>query len=786
MPEISKAWQTVIDLMTIGAFAYAFWVFQRHKKAVLVKKLRRDFFLIVAGMSAIGISYIWDLSCLYLFPFLSHFTALLTGLEFLHHDIIWIMVPGGSILMAIGFARSILRSSDVIDKLKASESHVHQIGQEAVTTLSKLNQREAELTGQNERFHAALENMSQGLCMFDHEQRLIVCNELYASMYGLSNDLVKPGTAFRQILEHRIRHDVFVGDDSEKYIEERLAAVSEDEASTKIQLLSDGRVFAISHRPLSDGGWVATHEDISELAKAEAMNQRLARIVEDAINEIYVFDANSLKFIQVNTSACENLGYTMSELCELTPVDIKPEVTLELFENLIIPLRNGEKKHIQFDTVHCRKDGSLYDVKVTLQQIQSQNQQVFAAIVEDVTTRRATEKDLKQSEELFSKAFQSNPIPFSISGPDGAIYDLNEAWLTTMGYTREEAIGNSALKLGVWADPNQRASFVELLKKKGSINDYETQYRTKSGELRDMMVSGEWVMVRSEPRLFNISHDVTERKATERQLLEDRDTLQELVNEATSDLKAKAQELEASLAKEKELNELQRQFVSMASHEFRTPLAIIDSTAQRLKKSADRMSSDDVLKRIDKIRDAVVRMTRLMESTLTAARLDEGKVAVDMRSCNIGRVITDVCSRIQEIAKHHVITCELNALPETIRADDSALEQVLTNLLTNAIKYAPGAPDIHVMAFAEDHQVVIQVSDNGLGIDAEDLPNLFGRFFRAKTSTGIVGTGIGLSLVKTLVELHDGTVSIKSKKDEGSTFTVRLPVDGPVPGEKAA
>lgn len=786
MAESASLLQTAIDLAIIGAFAYAFLIFQKHKKHLLIKDLRSDFFLIVFGMGAIGFSYLWDLMCTHLFPNFSPLSKLIAGLEFLHRDIFWILVPAGAILMALGVARSITRASNVISKLRASEGHADQIGKEAVTTLSKLNQSETELRDQNKRFHAALENMSQGLCMFDGEQRLIVCNRLYASMYGLSDDLVKPGTKFRPILEHRVRHNIFVGKDSDKYIEERLATVVEDEASTKIQLLTDGRVFAISHRPLADGGWVATHEDISELAKAEAMNQRLASIVEDAINEIYVFEAESLKFIQVNVSACKNLGYTLEELCQLTPLDLKPDFTAEMFEQHIAPLRSGEKTHIQFETIHSRKDGSLYDVKITLQQIRSQNQQVFAAIVEDTTDRKIVEHDLKQSEELFSKAFQSNPVPFSISGPDGAIYDLNEAWLSTMGYTREEAIGNSSLKLGVWADPSERTRFVEMLQLNGTVNNFEAQYRTKSGELRDVVVSGEWVEVRGNPRIFNISHDVTERKATERRLLEDRDTLQELVNEATIDLKAKALELETALAKEKELNELQRQFVSMASHEFRTPLAIIDSTAQRLKKSADRLSSEEVMKRIDKIRNAVVRMTRLMESTLTAARMDEGKIAVEMHPCDIGQIITEVCHRQQEISKDHIISHEMDSLPDSIKADASALDQILTNLLTNAVKYAPGEPNIQVSAHGAGDLVIIQVSDQGLGIDEDDMPNMFERFYRAKTSSGIVGTGIGLNLVKTLVEMHGGTVSIDSKKGEGSTFTVSLPVSGPTSAEKAA
>lgn len=640
-------------------------------------------------------------------------------------------------------------------------------------------QARAAVETQIDQFATALEYMSQGLCMFDGDERLVVSNERYASMYGLSTDLLKPGVDFRKILDQRIKNNAIAGNDPERYIEERIASVRESTRSRKIQHMSDGRVLAISHAPLPGGGWVATHEDISELAKAQSMNQRLARIFEDAINEIYVFDAETFKFIQVNKSACTNLGYPLEELHDLTPVDLKPDHTLETFEALVAPLRSGEQPHVQFETVHQRKDGTLYNVRVTLQQLNTQNQKVFTAIVEDITEHNEVLRDLKQSKELFSRAFHANPIPYTISGPDGVIYDINDAWVKMMGYAREEAIGNSAYTLGLWADVDDRINFVSLLEKNRIVEKYETQYRTKNGELRDVLVSGQWVDVRGKPRMFNISHDVTERKAAERRLLEDRDMLQEMVKEATADLETKAQELEAALNKQKELNELQRQFVSMASHEFRTPLAIIDATAQRLKKRADRMSSDDALSRIDKIRHAVARMTQLMESTLTAARLEDGRIAVDIRPCAIERIIHEACARHQEIAKNHVISCDTAGLPELIRADASALEQILTNLLSNAVKYAPEAPDVGVDAYCDLGDIVIEVTDHGIGIDVDDLPNMFSRFFRAKTSAGIAGTGIGLNLVKTLAEMHGGSVSVESAKGVGSKFSVRLPIDGP-------
>ena len=141
--------------------------------------------------------------------------------------------------------------------------------------------------------------------------------------------------------------------------------------------------------------------DITERKNSEILNLRLARIVEDSINEVYVFDAETLKFVQVNATACENLGYTMEELLALTPLDLKPEHTPETFADLVTPLRNGEKDHIQFETMHRRKDGSHYDVKITLQQIRSDDRAVFAAIIEDITEHKKAEKTLqRQNEEL--------------------------------------------------------------------------------------------------------------------------------------------------------------------------------------------------------------------------------------------------------------------------------------------------------------------------------------------------------------------------------------------------
>ena len=128
------------------------------------------------------------------------------------------------------------------------------------------------------------------------------------------------------------------------------------------------------------------------------------------------------------------------------------------------------------------------------------------------------------------------------------------------------------------------------------------------------------------------------------------------------------------------------------------------------------------------------------------------------------------------IAKTHRFLLDLDRLPELIDADRQTLEQVFTNLLSNAVKYAPSAPDIHVSGWEECGNVKIAIRDNGIGIDTEDLPRMFQRYFRARTSTGIAGTGIGLNLVKQIVELHQGSIEVASERGLGSTFTVTLPM----------
>jgi len=243
-------------------------------------------------------------------------------------------------------------------------------------------------------------------------------------------------------------------------------------------------------------------------------------------------------------------------------------------------------------------------------------------------------------------------------------------------------------------------------------------------------------------------------------------------------LAQQASMLEEKLTAERHLTLLQRNFVSMASHEFRTPLTIIDGHAQRLAKTTNRASGEDVADRAGKIRGAVQRMTNLMDNLLNSSRLVDGDVGLYFHPSefDLAALLREVCNLHREISPKSQILQRVARQPLLMVGDAKLLFQVFSNILANAIKYSPGGGLIKFSAVTDGDQVVITIEDHGIGIPQKDLDRLFERYYRGSNVSGMVGTGVGLYLVKMVVELHGGTILVESKEGGGSKFTVRLPM----------
>jgi signal transduction histidine kinase len=247
-------------------------------------------------------------------------------------------------------------------------------------------------------------------------------------------------------------------------------------------------------------------------------------------------------------------------------------------------------------------------------------------------------------------------------------------------------------------------------------------------------------------------------------------------------LATQAAVLEAKLAEEQRLTLLQRNFVSMASHEFRMPLAIIDGHTQRLISLRHRLTSEELAQRAFKIRSMVLRMTQLIDHLIGSARLIDGCMElyyhpgqVDLRA-----LLRDGCRLQRELTPDaQIVEPAETAAPLLVYGDASLLSQLFANLLSNAVKYSPEGARIEAAAANENGQIVVSIEDHGLGIPESDRGRVFERYYRGSNTSGISGSGVGLSLVKSIVDLHKGAIWLESTEGKGSRFTLRLPAHAP-------
>ncbi|MGO9935038.1 MAG: ATP-binding protein [Steroidobacteraceae bacterium] len=234
--------------------------------------------------------------------------------------------------------------------------------------------------------------------------------------------------------------------------------------------------------------------------------------------------------------------------------------------------------------------------------------------------------------------------------------------------------------------------------------------------------------------------------------------------------------LEQGLENERQLTAQQRDFVSMTSHEFRTPLTIIDGHAQRLIKMSERLDPMDAAERGTRIRSAVQRITNIMDSLLGASRVLDGQAVFHPSDLDPGALLRDACQAHRDATRGAVIIEEFSSLPASIHGDQKLLFHAFSNLISNAIKYSPPGSPTEVIARQEVGWIVVQVRDHGIGIPARDRERLFERYFRGSNATSIAGTGVGLHLVSMVVALHQGEVLVESLEGVGCRFVVRLPV----------
>jgi PAS domain S-box-containing protein len=389
----------------------------------------------------------------------------------------------------------------------------------------------------------------------------------------------------------------------------------------------------------------------------------------------------------------------------------------------------------------------------------------------DITSQKEAENRLRVSEQRYRALIQGLPVGIvqSVKDENGLHLEfINGEFVNLTGYSiemlaemqhsadirlpiHEDDRAKSEIEWNAWlardADTLLRRSYRLRIVKDGAnpgkpayrwFDDYSTKLRLDSGELI----------------IIQALLDIDEKKLSEEQL-------------------------QRSLVKERQVNELKTRFVSTVSHEFRTPLAGMLLSVDLLTRYFDRIPADKRLEELHKIRLRINELTDLMNDFLAQSESQSAVGRFKPVRMEVGELCKALIAEMEFIASatsRSRIQRHINVREAYINGDLKLLRYILRNLLANAIKYSPKHSTVEVRVYCEDNAVVIAVKDAGIGIPEGDLDKLFTPFFRAANTTSISGTGVGLSIAKEFVEAHGGTISVQSRLNEGSTFIVRLPL----------
>lgn len=377
----------------------------------------------------------------------------------------------------------------------------------------------------------------------------------------------------------------------------------------------------------------------------------------------------------------------------------------------------------------------------------------------------------------------------------GLIETINVSAAKLFDYDPDEVIGHNIKMLMPQPYKKEHDSYLKRYQKTREPRiigiGREVKGLKKNGVTFDFRLGVSEVILNDRTIFTGIVHDLTDVKKAEQKLKEVNSSLESQVEERTQELedvvnellKSNRQieesqiELQAALAKEKELNELKSRFVSMASHEFRTPLSTILSSASIISKYPETHQQDNRLKHINRIKSSVANLTGILNDFLSLSKLEEGKVHINIQSINIKDLCNDVSSDVRSILKtNQNIIHRFNGPDHQVNTDPRILKNIMFNLISNAIKYSPQDSDITCSITTDHHIMTIDIIDHGIGIPLAEQQYLFERFFRATNVENIQGTGLGLNIVKRYIEVLKGNITFQSKPQVGTTFTVTLPI----------
>lgn len=378
----------------------------------------------------------------------------------------------------------------------------------------------------------------------------------------------------------------------------------------------------------------------------------------------------------------------------------------------------------------------------------------------------------------------------------GLVETINPSAAKLFGYHPSEIIGNNIKMLMPEPYHSAHDGYLERYERTKEARiigiGREVIGKKKGGDEFPFRLGVSEVILHDRIIYTGIIHDLSEIKKSQEDLkqlnarleLKVRQRTEELEDAVNSLLKVNKKleksetDLKGLLDKERELGELKSRFVSMASHEFRTPLSTIMSSASLIGKYVDEAQNDKRLKHVGRIKSAVSNLTGILNDFLSLSKIEEGKIEITPEIFDLKELCDQIILELKGLLKtNQKIEKKLLLDDCTIKTDKRILKNILFNLLSNAIKYSPESSTIVCQFLEENEHYTIRIIDEGIGIPDYDQKHLFQRFFRATNVENIQGTGLGLSIVKRYADLLDLQISFESVENEGTTFTLNIKKD---------
>jgi PAS domain S-box-containing protein len=632
---------------------------------------------------------------------------------------------------------------------------------------AKRKKAEKTLLESEEKFRRLFEDHSAVKLLIDPDSREIIdANDSACVYYGWSREELK-----RMKIE---QINILTPEEIKK---EMAKLVSEKGAQFEFRhRLKDGSIrdVEVYSSKIKIGNKNVLHSIVHDIAERKLVEEalresenRFRKVVEQApIAMAIVGMDGAIEFI--NNKAIKVFGYQAKDIPNLDAwwlkaypdEDYRREVVTEWMS--LVQRAITEKTEIvgnEFQ-VTC-KDGTIKTVYISGVPVSNK---IFV-LFDDITERKRVEEALRESEERFSKAYRTSPISFLIANmEDGRIIEVNDAFTTISGFTREEALASSTLKLNIWVHEEDRQHMIDTLRTGHTLVRQETMLRAKNGNISTVLLSAQGIQLGHTFCIISSIEDITERKKAEIELI-----------------KAKEQAEES--------DRLKTAFLQNMSHEIRTPMNAIMGFSSLLVEYYNNKPKLEQFSEI--INQRCNDLLEIINDILDISKIESGQLPINIEECNLNELFTELTVFFKEhqkrIGKQH-IEFKLEALCDpaenVIITDRVKLRQIFINLIGNAFKFTHKGKIEGGCKTDADQYLIFYVSDTGIGIPPDKQDIIFERFAQLRHDKNLAygGTGLGLSIVKGLVGILGGRIWLESEQENlpegktgGTTFYFSFP-----------